>query len=590
MGNLLRAMRFYRAERGRVGLVFALLLCAAVAGLLRPWPLALMADYLAGQRPLPVEVARWLDPTNRSGVILGLALASLVLHLLHAAFAAAQNYASIAVSLRGLSGVRTELFRHLQRLPWRFHQRIPAGELVYRASWDAYAVQTLFHQGLVTFATALVSLVLMTGVMVRLDPGLTGIALLTAPALVGVIRCIGPRMSRRGGEAQQADSGVTSRVQQAIQSMPLIQSFTRERAEDASFESRVESARRVRLSQHGSELLYGAAVAAVFAVGAAATVAIGGRKVLAGAMTLGDLLVFLAYLAQLYEPLNQLSHLGATFATAGASAGRVFEILDQPCEPADPASPSPFPAPVRGSETGATGWPIRFESVTFAYRKGEPVIREVSFEAAPGEVIAIVGPSGAGKSTLLHLLPRFYDPDAGAVSIDGVDVRRFAVEELRRRIGVVFQEQVLWPGTVAENIGLGRVDATREQVESAARRANAHEFIVRLPSGYDTVIGDGAARLSVGEKQRISLARAFLKDAPILLLDEPTSALDAASERWVIDGLGVLMRGRTTFMVAHRLETLRGATRVVELREGRVVSVSAAGEFLRARGVPVTSP
>ena len=580
---LLRALRFYRAEGPRIVLIYLLMSLSIFAGLIRPWPLALLVDFLLTRHPLPAVLSRWVDPSNASGVVLLVASLTLGLHLLQAGFSTLQNYFSIGVSLRGLARVRTELFSRLQRLSWSFHQRMPIGDLLYRASWDAFAVQTLFQQGLVVFSTALMSLLLMIGVMSQLDARLTWVALLIAPILMGVIRGLGPKMGRRGQEAQQADSEVASRVQQGIQALALIQSYTRESIEAREFSDRVEQARSTRLSQHGTELVYGLAVAIVFALGIGLTVWLGGNRVLEGQLTVGQLLVFLAYLAQIYEPLNQLSHVGATVATAAAGARRVFEILDEPEEGPDPATPAEFPH-LSGLISAAPKWRLEFDHVSFAYRSGLPVLRDVSFAIEAGDIVAIVGPSGAGKSTLLHLLPRFFDPTEGRILLSGFDLRMFRRHELRESIGVVFQEPLLLPGTVAENIGFGRSGATRAEIESAARAANAHEFIERLPKGYDTVVGEGAARLSVGEKQRVNLARAFLKDAPILLLDEPTSALDAESERMVVTTLEHLMRGRTTIMVAHRLSTIRAATRVLVLDQGQLVEFGTPEELLKQGG------
>ena len=573
MANLLRALRFYRAEGPRLALVVGLMMAGIAAGLLRPWPLAWLVNFLITREPTPGLGTAWLQGASTPSVIALMACLTLGLHLLHAGLSAWLNYVSIGMSLRGLARVRCELFARLQRLSWGFHQRMPPGDLVYRATWDACAVQTLFQQGVVTLATGGLTLALMVVIMVRLSPGLTGVALLTAPALLGVIRWIGPWMSSRGGDAQRADSALSARVQQSIQALPLLQGYTREGREEGVFSRLAEEARRARLSHHGVELLYGAAVAGVFAAGAAATLWIGGGRVASGALSVGGLLVFLAYLAQLYEPLNQLSHMGATLATAGASAARVFEILDEPCElETEPNNPAPFPILTAGGASAG----IRFREVTFAYRPGEPVLRRVDFEVPVGEVVAIVGRSGAGKSTLLSLVPRFQEPQEGGVEIGGINVRGFSRPELRRQISIVFQEPLLWPGTVAENIAFGRPEASQEEIMAAARAAHADGFIGRLPQGYGTVIGDGAARLSVGEKQRLGLARAFLKDAPILLLDEPTSALDEESERLVIDSLERLVRGRTVFMVAHRTATLRLATRRLELEEGKITAFGAS--------------
>jgi ABC-type multidrug transport system fused ATPase/permease subunit len=314
-------------------------------------------------------------------------------------------------------------------------------------------------------------------------------------------------------------------------------------------------------------VIYLAAVAAILSAGTAGLVALGSREVSSGQLTLGQLLVFLAYLAQLYEPLNQLSHLGGTISTAQASAQRVLEWLDTPDHSANGTTPTPRPA---------HGVDLEFSGVGFAYDSDRPVLRGLDLRLKPGEIVAIVGPSGAGKTTLLQLIPRFLEPAAGQIRWCGLDLKSLDRQSLRRQVSWVLQEPLLLSATIAENIGFGREAATRAEIEAAAQEAHAHEFILRLPQGYDTRVGDGAARLSVGEKQRIHLARAFLKDAPVLLLDEPTSALDGESEAAVLAAVQRLTRGRTTLMVAHRPETLHIAHRILRLESGALTEGAAS--------------
>ncbi len=560
-----------------MGVMLLLLLLSVALNLLKPWPVAWLIDYLL--KNTESFGYRWLSNLSwtPASVVAGLALATLGLHLAHPVIAALHSGSLIRLGLLGLSRVREELLLHLQRLPWGFHQRIPSGDLIYRASWDTYSIQTLFQQGLGGFLSALLSLILMVGIMGRMDGVLTGIALATAPCVILVIRFLGPGMGRLGAKAQQTDSQVTSRVQQLIQTLPLIQSFTRETEEGSIFTRLIRDAREDRWRQHRAELLYGLAIAAVFATGMGLLVWFGGDRVLAGRLTAGQLIVFLAYLAQFYEPLNQLSHVGSTLASAGAGTRRIFEILESPAEPPDPARPAEFP-------NGASPGGIAFEDVTFGYRAGELVLNGITFQVEQGDLVAILGPSGAGKSTLLHLLPRFFDPERGRVLMGGIDLREFRRHDLRSRVALALQEPLLLQGTLAENIAFGRAGATRAEIEEAARAAAADEFISRLERGYDTVVGDGSQRLSVGEKQRINLARAFLKKAPILVLDEPTSSLDAGSERQVVASLKAGVGVRTTFMVAHRLQTIQVATKVLVLDRGKVVEFGTPEALLQKQG------
>lgn len=583
MSNLRRAASYFRPDAPRIAVLVVLLLLSICFGLLRPWPLALLVDCLLGSHSFPEFLKPFFPGQDKAREGLFLALGALLFHVLQALLGGWQNYLGIGISLRGLSRVRVDLLGCLQRLSWRYHQRVASGDLIYRASWDTYAFQTLFQQGFVTLLTALVSLGLMVIIMLQVDIRLTCVALSAAPLLLIVIRKFGPRMIKRGQAAQEADSVVSSRVQQTIHLLPLIQSYTQESRQESVFSRLVKSAERARLSQHGAELLYSGAVAVVFALVTSLILWLGSGQVLSGKLSVGQLLIFLAYLTQLYEPLNQLSHVGSTLATAGAGAQRVFEVLDEPQDVPDPVSPSALPA---APPTGHPGWPgrVEFENVSFAYRGGQEVLKNLNFQVEPGEVVAVIGPSGAGKSTLLHLLPRFFDPTHGVIRFGGIDLRSLRRQELRREVALVLQEPLLLAGTVRENIAFGRPDATPEEVEQAAQAANASDFIRRLPQGYDTVIGEGAARLSVGEKQRINLARAFLKDAPILLLDEPTSALDRESEQLVVDSLRLLVRGRTTFMVAHRLATLQAASKILVLQEGRVIQFGRPDELRQEDG------
>jgi ATP-binding cassette subfamily B protein/subfamily B ATP-binding cassette protein MsbA len=562
-------LTFYRADWLRVGAALGLLLATTAVAIFKPWPLAWIVDRLARNDAAATGAGDDLR------VILGWAALLAAVHGLHALLGAAQQALVIHTGLRGLARVRRAVFGWLLRLSLRRLQGAQAGDLIYRATWDTHAFQTLFQQGLFTFLGATLTLVAMTVVMWRFNPALTLVALGTVPVLLLIMRFFGPLMSQRAGRAQAADSGVAALVQQAVANLPLIQGFTREQTEADRFEASAAGSLAARWRQHRAEVVYLAVVAVVFAVGTAGIVVLGAREVTAGNLTVGRLLVFLAYLAQLYEPLNQLSHVGSTVSNARAGAERVLELLAE--DRATKAEPMlknrTFPAAE-----------LAFEDVSFAYTTGQPVLRNVRVSLRAGESVALIGPSGAGKTTLLQMIPRFLDPDSGVVRLAGEDLRSYPRPWLREHVALVLQESLLLPTTIAENIGYGRAGATRDEIEAAAAAANAHEFIRRLPQGYDTVVGDGAARLSVGEKQRLNLARAFLKDAPILLLDEPTSALDAESEGLVLASLRRLMKGRTTLMVAHRLATIREVDRIVVLNAGEVMEVGTAAELLAKGG------
>jgi len=590
MDKLGRAFQFFRPDAKRLLAVGGLMLLSIGANLLKPWPLAVIVDSVLGDKPVPGWLHSVVGSLNKESLLLALASGVLLLHLGYSALSSAQNFIAIQVGLRGLRRVRDEVFSCLQRLSLRFHQGTRSGDLIHRAAWDTYSFQTLFQQGMITAGTASLSLALMVVVMWRVNVLLTLVSLATVPALLLTIRQFGRRMTERGTDAQQADSQVTSFVQQSIAALPLIQSYTREESEQSAFTSRTSTAMDKRLSQHGWELLYWLAISAVFALGAAAIVWLGSRQVLAGKLSVGELLIFLAYLAQLYEPLNQLSHVGATVANAIVGTQRVFELLDTPEEVKD----APNARPVVGARQSASpdtpqpalvaAGAIEFTSVSFSYQKEQPVLREISFRLGARQSAAIIGPSGVGKTTLLNLLPRFFDPTEGAVKLDGANLRELRLKDLRQQIAVVLQEPILLPASIAENIAYGNPRASRAEIEAAARSANADKFIAKLVNGYETVVGDGGARLSVGERQRLNLARAFLKDAPILLLDEPTSALDADSEALVVSSLFDLMRGRTTLMVAHRLTTISRVDKILVLQDGRLIEEGSPTELKAKQG------
>lgn len=594
---MLRALKFFRPDAPRMGGVFLLLLVGIVANLLKPWPIAVIVDTFLSHKGAPAwfpESLKSPSPETASFVFLMLVVSVFAIHAGQGLISAAQNFLSIQVGLRGLQRVRNEVFACLQRLSLRFHQGAKTGDLIYRASWDTYSFQTLFQQGLVTLVTALLSLVLMIVVMAKLNGRLTLVALGIVPLLFAVMRFFGKKMTERGLAAQQADSAVTSLVQQNISALPLIQSYTREAQEQETFTAHTAQAQAKRLSQHGWELIYWLAITLVFAAGTTATVWVGSRQVMDGHLTTGELWIFLSYLAQLYEPLNQLSHLGATVSTASAAVRRVYELLDTPEEVKDAPDARPVvssraqppaSAPAGQNQTVlVTSGNLQFDGVSFGYESERPVLKEVSFVLKAGERAALIGPSGVGKTTLMNLLPRFFDPTAGAIKLEGVDLRALKLRDVRAQIAVVLQEPILLPSTIADNIACGKPGATLAEIEAAARAANAHGFIDKLPKKYQTPVGEGAARLSVGERQRINIARAFLKDAPILLLDEPTSALDAESESAVVASLMHLMQGRTTLMIAHRLTTIRHVDRVLVLEAGRLTENDSPDALLARPG------
>ncbi len=605
---LIRAFGYFRPDAGRIALSLGLLLLSIGINLLKPWPLALLVDSVLGSKPyptwLPTEVRAWTQP----GQITAIIAVSLAIYMSHSAVCAGHVYLSIGIGLRGLRRVRDDVFGWLQRLSLRYHHGTVAGDIIFRAGTDTTAFQVLFQDGLLIVVNATGTLLFMTYLMGRLNVYLTAVALVAVPVLLISIKIFGGAMRSRGMAAQQAESKVYSLIHQGITALPLIQSHVRELHEQQRFTAQTEAARQRKMAQQGLEVFYWGSISVILGACTLGVTWVGAHEVLAANLTLGELLVFLAYVAQLFEPLHQLSKVGATLSSASASTRRVFEILDTPEDVKNRPEARPV---VRGlvvdgqgglptsaddmfAAAGAQATPpgrplqvygnVTYDDVSFAYVSSRPILHHVSFKLLGGTSAAIIGPSGAGKTTLLNLLPRFFDPVSGAVLLEGMDIRELRLEDLRAQIGLVLQQPIILPATIAENIAYGKPNARMEDVEAAAHAANASAFIEKLPDHYQTVVGDGGAHLSVGEKQRINLARAFLKDAPILLMDEPTSALDVESEAQVVASLFALMKGRTTLMVAHRLTTIRRVDKILVVENGRLTETGPPDDLLAEQG------
>jgi ATP-binding cassette subfamily B protein/subfamily B ATP-binding cassette protein MsbA len=413
-------------------------------------------------------------------------------------------------------------------------------------------------------------------ILVPLDPTLTLLSLTIVPALFVLIAIFNRKITTVAGEVRDTEGRVYSLVQWAIASVKVVQAFTREEDEYHRFMGASRASLDATLKLYNWQTFYSGVVNVVIAAGTAIVIYAGGRAVMSGSLTIGQLIIFISYLAQLYVPVNQITQSWGLIAGARIGAGRVFEILDTEAELRD--GPRSFPA------EGARG-DIAWRGVSFRYRQEMPVLRAIDLEIRAGMKVAVVGPTGAGKSTMLSLLPRFFDPSAGSVSIDGIDVREFELKSLRSQIAMVLQPPLIFPISVRDNIAYGRSEASIEEVEAAARMAHIHDLVAALPQGYDTVIGESGSTFSEGEKQRLTIARAILRNAPILILDEPTSALDVETEAFVMAGIERLTEGRTTFIIAHRLSTVRACDLILVLRDGVIVEQGGYGELIRRGGV-----
>lgn len=570
MGLIVKLLPYLRPYRMRF--IWALVQVFLIAGfdLLKPWPLLLVIDDVLGGKQAPIAALAGLS----AGTLLIVACAALVIvNLGEGLLQYWHNRTTIQVGQRMVNDLRGALYAHLQRLSLAFHTRQKVGDLMYRITSDAFAVQTMIMNGLLPILSALILLTGMLIVLFPMDARLTLLSLVVVPPLFVLISVFNRKINVLATVVRERETAVYSLVQWAMQSIKIVQAFAQEDVEYRRFMGASRESLGATLKLYGWQTLYSAAVNGLVAAGTALVVYVGARTVMDGNLSIGQLVVFISYLAQLYTPVNQLTQSWALIAGARIGATRCFEILEVDADLKD--GPRSFP------EAGAKG-EIEWRGVSFRYRAEMPVLHAVDLHIAPGTKVAIVGPSGAGKSTLLSFLPRFFDPSAGSVLIDGVDVRDYALNSLRRQISMVLQPPLVFPMSVRENIAYGRPGASDAEIEEAARLARIHDLVLSLPKGYETVLGD-TANLSEGEKQRLTIARAILREAPILVLDEPTSALDVETEGLVMEGIGRLTRGRTTFIIAHRLSTVRNADLILVLKQG---AIAEQGSFsaLMARG------
>ena len=548
--------------------------------LLKPWPLKVLVDHSLQSEPMPpglaAAVALLPGAATREGLLTWCVVAALVLFLLAWGLGLAAAIANLQFGQGMIYDLAADLFGHLQRLSLPFHCRRSVGDTVRRVTADCGCVAAIVHDALLPVLTAVVTLVLMFGILCRMDAVLALLSLAVLPGMVFVFRRYAQPMMDRSYEQQEAEGRVYDVVEQTLSAIPVVQAFVREEHGDRRFAATTRATLDAAVATTNVQLWFKVLMGLTTALGSAAILWIGGEHVLSGKLSVGDLLVFLAYLGFLYAPLETLMYTSSTVHGAAGSARRVLELLETEPEVADRPGARPLP-PVQGH--------ICLENVTFGYEPGRPVLRDVSLEVLPGQTAALVGFTGAGKTTLVSLVPRCFDPWEGRVTLDGHNVRDVRLRGLREQVAVVLQEPFLFPLTIAENIAYGRPDASRHEIEAAALAANAHAFIERLPEGYETVVGERGATLSGGERQRLSIARALLKDAPVLILDEPTSALDAETEGLLLEALQRLMRGRTTLLIAHRLSTIRHADWIAVIDDGQVVEKGTHAELLERQGL-----
>jgi len=561
-----------RRHAGRLALAVAEVLVISALEVLKPWPLKIVIDsVLDGAKPQ----FTWLQGIQPANLLPLACLALIALYLCLSVLNVSNNYLTISIGQRMVNDLRARLFNHLQRLSLSFHRRREVGDLMMRINYDTFSVQTIAMNGMFPILSSLILLAGMFVMMLRIDGVLTAVAVAVVPLLLILIASISKRIDRLATGARAKESNLYNIAHRALSAIHVVQAFTREADVHREFVEKSSESLSENLRLYTFQTLYSGAVNILVACGTALVIYVGALHVMEHRLTVGDLVVFVTYLASLYAPINQLFQTYGQVQSAVAGMRRCLELLD--LEPEIRDRPGARPA---GRLRGA----VEFRDVTFGYDTGDPVLKEISFKADPGETVAIVGPTGAGKTTLTSLLARFYEQQSGTIVIDGRGIEEYTLRSLRENIAIVLQPPMVLSDTIRANIALGKPSATSEEVARAAQMARLSPLLAKLPNGLDELVGPGGHQLSQGEAQRVTIARALIKNAPILIMDEPTSALDAETESLVMAAVQEVMRGRTTLVIAHRLATIQNATRILVLRDGRIEEQGPFPELIAAGG------
>lgn len=563
-----RVLRYYRPFLWQTIFGLCLSLLGVGLNLLKPWPFKIIVDDFLRAGPT-------IRPDWRTWVLL-LCSALIGIQFLWGIINWITNYLFVKIGLQALLKLRTDLYSYLQSLSLKYHDARRSSDSSFRVAYDSQSIQTIYNKGFTNIFGSVVTLIGTFVIMLRLDWQLTLVSLGIVPLVVGAIYLFAHRIRRESTSIQEHESAVLAQAQEGLSSIRMVHAFGREEFEVRQFQQQARQSLQANLRLTLTNVNSALVISTLMVVGTAVMYYIGTLHVLAGTLTLGSLLVFSAYLLMLYQPLESLTYTAWAMEGATAGAKRCFEVLDRQDDVVD--SPG---AIAISSAQGAIG----FQAVSFGYAADRYVLREIDLLIEPNQIVGLAGGTGAGKSTLLSLVPRFYDPTKGSITLDGCDIRQIIKKTLRAQIAIVLQDTLLFSTTVRENIAYGRPDATEEEIIEAARRAQADEFIREMPQGYDSLVGERGGHLSVGQRQRIGIARAFLKNAPILLLDEPTSALDPATESAIMETIKELMRGRTTLIATHRLATIHNLDQIIVLDHGRIVEQGRGPELITRGGV-----
>lgn len=558
-----RAFAYYRPFAGQTVSALALTLLGIGFNLLKPWPFKWIVDGVLDTTQSTAAAASRVFVNDWFGAgasaILWLCVVLVMINVVWGLLNLGANCLFIRVGLEALLKLRTDLYACLQALPLKYHDERRSADSSFRVAYDSQSIQTIYNKGFASIFTSVVTLVSALVVMVMINWQLTLVSVAVLPFVALVIRHYAGRIRNESTAIQERESDLLAVAQEGLSGIRMVHAFNREDFEINQFREKAARSLAANMKLNLTSVMSSLIIGILMAMGMALLYYIGSLQVLRGPLTLGDLLVFATYIGMLYQPLEQLSYTAWAMEGAAAGAQRCFEVMDRE----DEIRESPGAIPLEK----ATG-EIAFRDVAFSYDPSRPIIQEVNLHIRPGERVAFIGGTGAGKSTLLSLVPRFYDPTSGVVEMNGRDLRSLTKRSVRAQVSMVLQDTVLFSTSIRENIAYGRPDATEEEIIEAAKRAEAYDFIMGTTRGFDSSVGERGGHLSVGQRQRIGIARAFLKNAPILLLDEPTSALDPGTEKAIMETMDKLMHGRTTLIITHRLSTVHHLDRIVVLRQG----------------------
>lgn len=572
-------LNLIRPYSGWLAVVFLAMLVETAMTIAMPWPLKIVIDNVISTRPLP-EWLSWIRGLPLGNTQTGLATLAAILYILIAALGAVasyvDNYYTESVGQYVANDLRMRVYNHLEQLSLAYYDTHQTGTLLSTITDDVITIQNFASSATLTILVDFLTIIGILAVMLWLNWDFALIAVAVTPFLLFFVARFKNAVKKATHEVRRRQSDIVAVVQQGLEQMRAVKAFGRQELEESRLGEASQATVEAALKARRVKSLLSPIVSVTVAICTAFVLWRSASLILAGAMTVGALTVFLAYLKQFFKPVQDLAKMTNTIAQAAVGLDRIRAILDT--EAITPQLPDARdPGKLRGE--------IAFDRVAFAYDPQSPVLRDVTFTIKPGQRVGIVGPTGGGKSTVVSLIPRFYDPTAGRVTIDGTELREFTLNGLRNQIGFVLQDTVLFRGTVGDNIAYGRPGATPDEIQEAARLANADEFIAKMPHGFDTMVGERGSTLSGGQRQRIGIARAVVRNSPILILDEPTAALDTESERLVMEALERLMQGRTVITIAHRLSTIRDAHQIIVLKAGVVAEQGTHAELVAKDGV-----